>query len=255
MASGVTQQSVPRLEMLSQLPPDAVYAAELKKKFVPALTTGRICGNGFAPPSDMTKLMAFSCLKTLGPTTTPMGIVTTSFAAVNTSWPLKVPAVSPCPGRFLVTTETVTLEGAFPLPGDTVNQAPPSAVLPCTAQLNVPLPALRICKVWLGAVPPAWRKKLICPGKVSKKVDCGASTVRVTGTVSPIVCWEYWMNVISPIYVPAARVEALTLTVMASGVAQQSVPRFEMLSQLPPDAVYADGLKKKFVPARARGGL
>src|ERR1700688_3062526 len=114
MAPGVVQQSLPRLEMLSQLPPDAVYTAELKLKLVPALTTGRTCGKGFAPPSSMTKLMAFCCLKTFGPTTTPMGIVTTSFAAVNTNWPLNVPAVRPWPGRFLVTTETVTVEGAFP---------------------------------------------------------------------------------------------------------------------------------------------
>src|SRR5260370_3277276 len=88
MASGVAQQSVPRLEMLSQLPPDAVYAAELKKKFVPALTTLRICGNGFAPPLDMTKLMAFSCLKTLGLSFSHMGIETTSSNSGITTCPL-----------------------------------------------------------------------------------------------------------------------------------------------------------------------
>ena len=176
-----------------------MYTAELKVKFVPVLTTGRICGSGFAPPSGITKLMAFSWLKTLGPTTTPMGIVTTSLPAVNTSWPLKVLAVSPWPGRFAVTTETVTVEGAFPLAGDTVNQAPPSAVLPFTVQLSVPLPALRTWTVWEGAVPPGFRKKLICPGMLSKKPEVGASTVRVTGTVIARVCWKYSTKVISPL--------------------------------------------------------
>src|SRR5438270_507015 len=235
--------------MLSQLPPDAVYTAELKLKFAPALTTGRICGNGFAPPSGITKLMALSCLKMLGPTTTPMGIVAMSpVADVNTIWPLKVAAVSPWPGRFLVTTETVTVEPEFPLPGVTVNQAPPSAVLACAVQVNVPLPPLRTCTVWEAAVPPAWRKKLICPGNVSNNAELGGFMVRVTGTVSPIVCWKYWMNVISPVYVPAGRVDAFTLTVMASGVVQQPLPRLEMLNQLPPDAVYTAELKLKFAP-------
>ncbi len=45
--------------------------------------------------------------------------------------------------------------------------------------------------------------------------------------------------------------EALTLTVMANGVLQHSPPRLEMLSQLPPSAVYTAELKVKFVPVLA----
>jgi len=42
--SGVTQQSVPRLEKVSQVPPEAVNTAELKLKFVPVLAIANTCG-------------------------------------------------------------------------------------------------------------------------------------------------------------------------------------------------------------------
>ena len=63
--------------------------------------------------------------------------------------------------------------------------------------------------------------------------------VRVTGTVIAMSWLEYWVNVISPTYVPAARVLAFTLTVIASGVVQQATPVFAIVNQAPPLPVTA----------------
>src|ERR1700684_3138790 len=161
MASGVAQHSPPRLEIVSQLPPFPVYTAELKLKFVPVLATARICGKGFAPPWGMVKLIAFTCAKTLGPTTTLTGMVTSSPVVCSTSCPLKVPAASPLEGRALGLIDTLTVEGAVPLKAEAVNQLPPSAVLVDSVQCNVPVPAFLIWMAWAaGAMPFVVSEKL-----------------------------------------------------------------------------------------------
>ena len=144
IASGVAQHSPPRLEMVNQAPPDAVYTAELNEKFVPVLATARICGSGFAPPWAIVKLMAFTCAKTFGPTVTLTGMVTSSPVVCNTICPLKVPAADPLDGRAPGLIDTLTVEGAVPLRADALNQLPPSAVLVDSAQCNVPVPAFLI---------------------------------------------------------------------------------------------------------------
>jgi hypothetical protein len=74
---------------------------------------------------------------------------------VNTSWPMKLPAVRPPPGRFATVTLTVTGEGAVPLADEIWSQLPPSEVLVDALQVSDPAPPFRTCTVWLvNAVPP-----------------------------------------------------------------------------------------------------
>jgi len=142
-ASGVAQQSVPRLERVSQLPPDAVYTAELKKKFVPVLAIANTCGREF-PPSGIVKAIGFTWAKTLAPTTTLTGIVTMSPPVCNTTWPSKVPVVAPPPGMAAGTMLTVKVEGAVPLGADSFSHLPPSAVLAVAVHVSVPVPPFRM---------------------------------------------------------------------------------------------------------------
>ena len=170
---------------VSQLPPAAVAALNVNVKSVPVLAIVNVCGSGLAPFTGLVKLIAFTWRKTLSPTTTVTGTVTFSPPVRNTSSPTKVPAINPWPGRFCFVTETLTSEGAVPLWTGTLSQLPPSAVLVSSVQLNVPVPAFRICTAWLGgAAPPVCIEKLICPGRLSKKAPAvGSATVSVTGTV------------------------------------------------------------------------
>ena len=154
-ASGVAQHPPPRFDILNQLPPVEVYTAELNKKFVPVLATDKICGSGFAPPAGMLKLMGFTCTKTLVPTVTLTGMVTTSPEPCKTTCPLKVPAMAPPFGRALGVTDILTVVGAVPLAADALSHAPPSAVLVARVQCNVPDPAFLIWMGWVGgALPP-----------------------------------------------------------------------------------------------------
>src|ERR1700733_7554203 len=148
IASGAVQQSLPAGETCSQAPPVDVAAATEKLKAVPVLAMLRTCGSGFAPANGMVKLIGFTWLKTEAPTVTLTGIVTLLPAAVNTSSPTKVPAVSPPPGKLPGTIATAKVEGATPDVGATPSQLPPSAVLLATVQLKDPVPLLRICTGW-----------------------------------------------------------------------------------------------------------
>jgi hypothetical protein len=149
--SGVTQQSVPGLERVSQAPPEAVYTAELKLKFVPVLATANTCGRA-SPPSGMLKAIGFTWAKTLAPTMTLTGIVTTSFPVCNTTWPSKVPVVAPPPGMAAGIMLTVKVEGAVPLGADSFSQLPPSAVLPVAVHFSVPVPPFRMATAWGAGV-------------------------------------------------------------------------------------------------------
>src|SRR5580704_4899780 len=150
--AGVAQQSVPVGEIFSQAPPDAVYDAALKKKFVPVLATATTCDDGFEPPSVMLKLSELPWLKTFAPTSTLTGIVTFPVGALKTNSPVNVPEVSPPPGRAAVFTPMVTVDGAFPPVADVVSQLPPSDVTFVRVQLKVPDPAARIFTVWDGGL-------------------------------------------------------------------------------------------------------
>ena len=75
IASGVTQQPLPRGETCSHAPPVAVDEVTVKLMFELVLPTVRVCGKGLLPPSGMVKLMGFTWLNTESPTTTVTGIV------------------------------------------------------------------------------------------------------------------------------------------------------------------------------------
>src|SRR5262245_1744440 len=100
MVSGVKQQPTPSGEIVSQLPPVAATAVALKRMVGPVLAIVKSCGSGFAPPNGMVKLMGFTWLKTLSPTTTLMGMVTLLLADRNANCPTNVPATTPPPGKF-----------------------------------------------------------------------------------------------------------------------------------------------------------
>src|SRR5271156_659175 len=105
--------------------------------------------------------MAFTCAKTLAPTVTLTGMVTSSPVVCNTTCPLKVPAANPLEGRALGLIDTLTVEGAVPLRADALNHLPPSAVLVDRVQFNVPVPAFLIWMFWIpGAPAPVTREKL-----------------------------------------------------------------------------------------------
>src|SRR5947199_7120550 len=148
MLAGVWQQPAPVGEIFSQAPPVEVLAEALKLKAVPVLATAIICADGLEPPSVMLKLSAFFWLNTFAPTSTLTGIVTFPVGALKTNSPVKVPDVSPPPGRAAVFTPTVTLDGAFPAVDDVVNQLPPSDVILLSVQLSVTDPAARIFTLW-----------------------------------------------------------------------------------------------------------
>ena len=139
------------------------------------------CGSGFAPPNGMVKLIGFIWLNTAVPTVTVTGMVVVSPAVWKTSWPVKVPASAPPPGRFAAVTEIVAIEAAVPLAGVAVSQSPPSPVLWVTVQFNVPVPPLPICTICEVAVPFVLKEKLKPPGRLSKNGP-PARTVRFTGT-------------------------------------------------------------------------
>ena len=94
---------------------------------------------------------------------------------------------------------TVKVEGAVPLTADKVSHLPPSAVLLDADHCSVPVPPFRIGTACAAGLSLVVRKKLNSPGRLSKKVAPDAATVKVTGTVSAIVCWKYWRKTISPI--------------------------------------------------------
>ena len=133
-------------------------------KLVPVLATFKVCDGGLGPPSGMLKLMGLAGLNTLAPTTTLTGMLTVPPAAWNTTWPMKVPAISPVPGSACAITPTVTFAGAVPFGADTLSQLPPSDVLVETVQFKVPDPPLRIWTVWLGGLLVLGvKEKLMCP--------------------------------------------------------------------------------------------
>src|ERR1700719_4622563 len=113
-------------------------------KLVPVLTMVKVCGSGSAPPYTLVKFMAFTWLITLAPTIAVTETVTLLPAVRKTSSPTKVPAISPCRGRFCLSTEMLTREGAVPLRADALIQLPPSDVLVAWDQFNVPDPPFRI---------------------------------------------------------------------------------------------------------------
>lgn len=63
ITSGVVQQLVPDLEIVSHAPPVDVVALAVKVKFVPVLVTVMICGREFAPPNGFVKASAGICEK------------------------------------------------------------------------------------------------------------------------------------------------------------------------------------------------
>ena len=148
IASGATQQSLPTGDTCNQAPPLDVAAATEKLKVEPVLAMLKTCGSGFAPAKGMVKLIGFTWLKTELPTTTLIGMVTLLPVAVNTKSPMKVPGVSPPPGKLAGTIATAKLEGATPAAGARPSQLPPSAVLLATVQFNDPVPPFRICTDW-----------------------------------------------------------------------------------------------------------
>jgi len=107
------------------------------------------------------------------------------------SWPIKVPAVNPPPGRFATLIPTVIVEGAVPLVALGFSQFPPSEVLVARLQPSVPDPPLRTCISWLVIeVPAVFREKLIWPGRLSRNAPA-PTTVKVTGIVIDVAPpWE-----------------------------------------------------------------
>jgi hypothetical protein len=156
---------------------------------------------------------------------------------------VKVPARIPRPGKFTTLTDTVSDFGADPLVGVTANQAPPSAVLVVAVKLNVPAPPFLTKSVCGVAALPDCTEKLNPPGKLSKNAP-EAATVNVTEMVIERPGLANSVIIISPVYVPAARVLAFTLAVTANGVKQQALPVGEMLNHTPPFAVTALALKR-----------
>jgi hypothetical protein len=152
MFAGVWQQPTPVGEIVSHAVRLALIAEALKLNAVPVLPTAMICDDGFEPPSVMLKFRAPAWLNTFAPINTLTGMVTFPVAALKTSSPVKVPEVSPPPGRAAVFTPTVTVEGAFPVVEDVTSHLPPSDVIVLRAQPNVPDPAARIFTVWDGGL-------------------------------------------------------------------------------------------------------
>src|SRR5258706_3724310 len=109
---GVKQQPLPEGEIVSQLPPFPVSALALKRTAEPStVEIFRTCGNGFAPPNGMVKLIGFICVNTAVPTVTVTGIVAVSPGAVKTSSPVKDPGRAPPPARLAAVPETLPAEG------------------------------------------------------------------------------------------------------------------------------------------------
>src|SRR5215471_17278234 len=167
MVCGVGQRAqLPKLLLSteSQFPPVAVKAWTVKLKVMPVLGIIKVCGSGSAPANGFVKLIPLICLNTLAPIVTPTGTVTLSVAPEVWSliWPMKVPAFAPAPGRFAVTSDTLTFADPVPLVEETLSQFPPSAVLVLKLQFNVPVPPLRTYRLWLGGFnPPVCNEKLI----------------------------------------------------------------------------------------------
>src|SRR5258706_5354626 len=100
-ASGVKQHPLPEAEIVSQLPPFPVSTLALKRTAEPStVEIFRTCGNGFAPPNGMVKLIGFICVNTAVPTVTVTGIVVVSPGAWKTSSPAKVRGETARPGRL-----------------------------------------------------------------------------------------------------------------------------------------------------------
>src|SRR6266436_1537445 len=97
-----------------------------------------------APANGIVKLSGLICSNTVGPTCTATGMVTLSPDVWNSNWPTNVPTEAPPPGRLALLMLMVMLDGAVPLEGVAVNQAPPIPVLAVTVQFNVPDPVFRI---------------------------------------------------------------------------------------------------------------
>src|ERR1019366_4301620 len=131
MLCGAPHRAQPApLVTVSQSPPAAVEASNLKLGPSPGLVIVMVCGSGFAPPNTLVKLIALTWLKILLPTTTLTGTVTLPVEDWNRSWPINVPAMSPPFGRFGTDTPIVMTDGAVPLVVETVGQFPPSEGLP-----------------------------------------------------------------------------------------------------------------------------
>src|SRR5579859_713201 len=150
------------------------------------------------------------------------GIVTRLPVVCRMTCPVNVPAVMPPPGSLAGATLTCGADGAVPLAGEMVSQAPPSAVLVVAVQASVPVPALRISSACGGGpLPFVTMEKVSCPGRVSKYVAVAGSTVSVTGIVM-LTLPTFDLTRTSAEYVPAASVVAgFTLTVIACGVEVQ----------------------------------
>jgi hypothetical protein len=148
----------------------------------------------------MLKVSGLIGTKPLLPITTLTGIVTLLPPEDwNTTWPVKVPATSPLPGKAELTTFTVAVEGADPLAGLTVSQWPPSDVLDVAVQCRIPHPAGWIFTVWAGGlVVLGVKEKSIWPGTLAKNGPHEA-TVKVTGTVMDKLFEGYSFNTIWPV--------------------------------------------------------
>jgi hypothetical protein len=173
-----------------------------------------------------------------------MGTVMLSPDVLNSNWPTKVPAAAPPPGKLLAVTPMLMLAGAAPLEEDAVSQPPPSEVLVVSDQFRVPDPPFRICNGCEVAEALVLKEKLSLPGRSSKNAVPDDATVSVTGIVILMAALEKLVITTCPVYVPAARVPAATLTVVASGVKQHPLPAGETESQLPPLVVDTAVLKR-----------
>ena len=92
----------------------------------------------------------------------------------------------------------VAIEGAVPLVGVAVSQAPPSAVLVATVQLKVPVPPFPTCTICEVAAPPVLKEKLNAPGRLSKNGPL-ATIVRLTGTTIDRPGLAYSVKMISAV--------------------------------------------------------
>src|SRR5882672_1695957 len=104
------------------------------------MATLMIWARAFAPANGIVKLSGLICSNTVGPTWTATGMVTLSPDVWNSSRPTNVPLVAPPSGKLALLMLMLMLDGAVPLGGVAVNQAPPIPVLAVTVQFNVPDP-------------------------------------------------------------------------------------------------------------------
>ena len=86
----------------------------------------------------------------------------------------------PGPGRFAVTSDTLTVAGAVPQAAETPSQAPPSTVMADRVQAREQVPPFADLERPAGGHPPLCREELPRPGRLSKKVPPLGATVRDT---------------------------------------------------------------------------